>query len=108
MVKRTDSLRRDDGFEYCTFHNKSTIGEEGNEKPPHKIHFPRIDITALSLVSAKLEIEYATQCMSCLYVFMIYVVVLHYTMACVLHVLPSFQRLMLVPEAYRALNFSLL
>ena len=38
------------------FHNKDAIGEEGNEKPPHKIHCP-------SLVSATLEIEYEMQFM---------------------------------------------
>ena len=38
-------------------HNKNTIGEEHNEKPPHIIHFPRKKLRALSLVSATLEIE---------------------------------------------------
>ena len=39
----------------------NAIGEEGNGKPPQKIHFPRQELRALSLASAKLEIEYATQ-----------------------------------------------
>ena len=37
------------------------IGEEGNGKPSHKIHFLRKILGALSLVSARLEIEYAMQ-----------------------------------------------
>ena len=32
-------------------HNKNTIGDEDNGKPPHKIHFPE-KLRALSLVSA--------------------------------------------------------
>ena len=42
-------------------HNKNTIGEEGNEKPRHKIDFPRGELRSQSLVSVTLEMEYATQ-----------------------------------------------
>ena len=28
-------------FDSSMYHNKSTIGEEGNSKPPHQTHFPR-------------------------------------------------------------------
>ena len=37
-----------------------TIGEEGNGKPPHKVHFSRGNLRTLSTVAAKLEIEYVT------------------------------------------------
>ena len=40
---------------------KQEEGDEGNGKPPHKIHFPRKILRFLSLVSAKTETEYATQ-----------------------------------------------
>ena len=39
---------------------ENITGEEGNGKRPHKIHFPRKN-SALSLVSATLEIEYAME-----------------------------------------------
>ena len=39
----------------------NTIGKEGNGKPSHEFHFPRKKLRVLSLVSATLEIEYATQ-----------------------------------------------
>ena len=42
----------------CHFYN--AIGEEGNGKPPHEFHHPR-KLRALYLLSATLEIEYATQ-----------------------------------------------
>ena len=38
----------------------NTISKEGNGKPPHEFHFPRQN-SEPSLVSATLEIEYATQ-----------------------------------------------
>ena len=63
-VQRADSKHRScqsDSSMCC--HNNSIIGEEGNGKPPHKLHFPRKKkkkLRALSLVSATLEIEYAT------------------------------------------------
>ena len=38
--------------------NEDATGEEGNGKPPHSIHYPRED-SALSLVSATLELQYA-------------------------------------------------
>ena len=34
---------------------KPPFGEEGNGKPPHKIHFPWKKLRALSLVSATLK-----------------------------------------------------
>ena len=40
---------------------RNATGEEGNGKPPREFHFPRKKLRALSLVSATLEIEYATQ-----------------------------------------------
>ena len=43
VVKRADSYRRGCKFQSCTCHNKNTIGEEGNGKPPHKVHFPGIN-----------------------------------------------------------------
>ena len=39
---------------------ENKIGKEGNGKPRHKIRFPRKKPRVLSLVSATLEIEYAT------------------------------------------------
>ena len=60
MVKRADSENRGWQFESYKCHNKNNIVEEGNGTPPHKIYFFR-KLRALSLVSAKLEIEYATQ-----------------------------------------------
>ena len=48
-------------FESYTCRNKNVIGEEGNGKPPHKIHFPRNVLRALSPVSAKLKNEYALE-----------------------------------------------
>ena len=41
MVKRADSKRRGREFELYKCLNKNAAGEEGKEKPPHKIHFPR-------------------------------------------------------------------
>ena len=46
-------------FESCTCHDKNAIGKESNEKPPHKIYFPRKNLRTLSLVSTALEIKYA-------------------------------------------------
>ena len=43
------------------FRAKTSHGEEGNGKQPHKIHFPRKQLAALSLVSAKLKIKYAME-----------------------------------------------
>ena len=60
MVKRTDSFHRDCGFESYTCHINNAISEEDKRKPLHKVHFPTT-LRALSLVSATLEIEYATQ-----------------------------------------------
>ena len=37
---------------------KTTIGEEGNKKPPHKVHLCRKSQSPF-LVSTKLEIKYA-------------------------------------------------
>ena len=45
-------------FESSTCHNKNTIGEEGNLKPPREIHFPRKP-GALPLFYTNLGIEYA-------------------------------------------------
>lgn len=42
-------------------HNKNTIGEEGNERPPHTIPLPYEDFETLTLASAKLGMEYAVQ-----------------------------------------------
>ena len=38
----------------------NTIDEEGNGKPPYDLHFPK-KLKALSLLSDRLEIEYAMQ-----------------------------------------------
>ena len=43
---------------YSSYHDKSTVCERGNERPPHRIHFPR-KLRAISLVSPKKEIQYA-------------------------------------------------
>ena len=48
-------------FESYTCPNKNTIGEEGSGKSPHKIHFCRKKLRALSLISVTLEIESAMQ-----------------------------------------------
>ena len=47
-------------FESYTCHNKNTTGEEGKGKRFNNVYFPRKNSTALSLVPATLEIEYAT------------------------------------------------
>ena len=41
--------------------NENIIGEEGNEKSPHIVNFPRKNSDRYLLVSARLEIEYAMQ-----------------------------------------------
>ena len=41
MGKHADSQHRGHEFESYKHHNKSTIGEGGNWKPPHTIPFPR-------------------------------------------------------------------
>ena len=61
MVKHADSERRDCQFEFSMCHNQNAIGKDSNGKPPHELNFPREELQALSLVSATLEIEYATQ-----------------------------------------------
>ena len=60
-VKHTDAKHRGCQFEPCTCYNVNAIGEEGNGKPPHKIHFPGEKLRALSVVTAMLDVEYATQ-----------------------------------------------
>ena len=60
IVKHADSQHRDCQFDSSMYHCKNAIGEEGNLKLPHEIYFPRKNSRALSLVSATLEIEYAT------------------------------------------------
>ena len=40
VVKRANSQRRGCEFESYMIHNKISISEEGNGKPPHKIHLP--------------------------------------------------------------------
>ena len=40
---------------------ENATGEEGNREPSNKVNFPRNKLRALSLVSATLEIEHATQ-----------------------------------------------
>ena len=64
MVKRVNSQYRGIEFDSSMCHNKYTIGEAGNGKPPHKVEFPRKNSRALSLFSATLEIEYGTQFIS--------------------------------------------
>ena len=61
MGKRADSKCRGCEFESRTCRNKNTIGEEGNGKAPHEIQFASKELRALSMASAKLEIEYAVQ-----------------------------------------------
>ena len=41
VVKHADSQHRGCQYDSSLCHNKNAIGEEGNGKPPHKIHFPR-------------------------------------------------------------------
>ena len=48
-------------LESYTCNSKNIIGKEGNGEPPHKVHVHRKIAELLSLVSATLEIEYATQ-----------------------------------------------
>ena len=61
VVKHADSHHRGFQFNSSMYHFQNGIGEEGNGKPSHEFHFPRNKLRALSLVSATLEIEYATQ-----------------------------------------------
>ena len=61
LVKHAVSQHRGNQFDSSMCHFKNSIGEEGNGKPTHKTHFPRKKLRALSLVSAMLKIEYATQ-----------------------------------------------
>ena len=61
VVKHADSQHRGCQFDSSMCHFKNAIGEEGNGKPPQKNPLPKKKLRALSLVSAKLEIEYATQ-----------------------------------------------
>ena len=48
-------------FKACMCYNKNAIGEEGNGKPPHKIHFPRKNSEPCLWFPAKLKIKYAFQ-----------------------------------------------
>ena len=61
VVQLADSQHRGCQFESCTCHNKNATGEEGKRKPSHEFHFPGKKLRVLSLISANLEIGYATQ-----------------------------------------------
>ena len=41
VIKHADSHHKGCQFDSSMCHNKIAIGEEGNGKPPHEIHFPR-------------------------------------------------------------------
>ena len=61
VVKHADLQHRGCQFDSSTCHfKKNAIGEEGNGKPPLELHFLRKN-SALTLVSATLEIEYAVE-----------------------------------------------
>ena len=64
MVKHLYSQHKGCQFYFSVCHNESAIGKEGNKEPPNKDHFPRKKFRDLSVVSATLEIEYATQSMA--------------------------------------------
>ena len=44
VVKHVDSEHRECQFDSSTCHIQNAIGEEGNWKPPHEIHFPRKEL----------------------------------------------------------------
>ena len=61
VVKHADSRHRGCQFDSSMCHFQNSIGEESNGKTPREFHFPRKKLRAPSLVSATLEIKYATQ-----------------------------------------------
>ena len=61
VLRHADSQHRGCQFDSPMCHFQNAISEKGNGKPPHEFHFLRTKLRALSLVSAMLDIEYATQ-----------------------------------------------
>ena len=61
MVKHAESQHTSHMLNSSMCRIENATGEGGNGIPPHKIHFPWKKLKTLSLVSATLQIEYATQ-----------------------------------------------
>ena len=60
LMRSADSMGRAREFDSIAVHNENTISEEGNEKPPHKMH-PSRKTRSPASGSAMPKLDYATR-----------------------------------------------